>query len=343
MGRAFSYWSTGDGDDTMITLWNAADEVQDLAFTLFFSGGQYKLPLHLEPRATRMFNVSEIIQSRVPDADGNVIPLAVHEGSAVVSGPRGRNEHILVGIESGTYNVRKATCGKYCITCDGIVDYFIEADPFAVAMGGTTQLSFTVQDNAGNQYDATSYSRWSSSNTSMATVSEGLVTAAAVGSFDVSAEDTQDVLSCNGCYYDPPDGCPCKQNHFVGEAPGTVMANVQISKTTVSPTSIGSSGQATITVQIYHDPTTGLSNPSVQCSVATYSTSPSGIMVTYHSTPQTVSLSGASPAIATFTVDSPSAAGTVTIQAALTMPSSGINIVAPAPPANGQTTLTTTD
>ena len=31
-GRALSYWSTGDGDDTMITLWNAADEAQDLAF-----------------------------------------------------------------------------------------------------------------------------------------------------------------------------------------------------------------------------------------------------------------------------------------------------------------------
>jgi|SRR5580704_328799 hypothetical protein len=38
-GKGFSYWSTGNGDDTMVTLWNPADEAQDLVFTLFFSGG----------------------------------------------------------------------------------------------------------------------------------------------------------------------------------------------------------------------------------------------------------------------------------------------------------------
>jgi hypothetical protein len=32
-GRSLSYWSTGNGDDTMITLWNPADEGQDLLFT----------------------------------------------------------------------------------------------------------------------------------------------------------------------------------------------------------------------------------------------------------------------------------------------------------------------
>jgi hypothetical protein len=49
-----SYWSNGNGDDTMVTLWNPADEAQDFTFTLFFSRGHYKYPMHLGPKATRV-------------------------------------------------------------------------------------------------------------------------------------------------------------------------------------------------------------------------------------------------------------------------------------------------
>jgi hypothetical protein len=51
--KNLAYWSAGNGDDTMVTLWNPADEAQDFVFTLFFSGGHYDLPIHLEARATR--------------------------------------------------------------------------------------------------------------------------------------------------------------------------------------------------------------------------------------------------------------------------------------------------
>ena len=34
--KSLSFWSTGKGDDTMITIWNPADEAQDFVFTLFF-------------------------------------------------------------------------------------------------------------------------------------------------------------------------------------------------------------------------------------------------------------------------------------------------------------------
>lgn len=80
--KSLQYWSTASGDDTMFTLWNPADEAQDFIFTLYFKGGHYLYPIHLEPRATRAFNVSEIIQNQAPDAEGNVIPPSVHEGSA---------------------------------------------------------------------------------------------------------------------------------------------------------------------------------------------------------------------------------------------------------------------
>src|SRR5262249_518396 len=52
-GKSMSYWSTANGDDTMVTVWNPADEAQDFVFRLIFSGGHYGLPIHLEARATR--------------------------------------------------------------------------------------------------------------------------------------------------------------------------------------------------------------------------------------------------------------------------------------------------
>jgi hypothetical protein len=69
--KSLSYWSTANGDDTMVTLWNAAVEAQDFRFTLFFTGGQYTLPLHLEGKLTRSFNISGLISSQIPDAQGH--------------------------------------------------------------------------------------------------------------------------------------------------------------------------------------------------------------------------------------------------------------------------------
>ena len=162
VAKSLSYWSTANGDDTMVTLWNPADEAQDLVFTVFFSGGQYGFPVHLGPRATHMFNLSEVIQNQIPDAAGNLIPSTVHEGSAEIFGVHGENEHIVVTMEAGTYNVQKATCNNYCTTCQGAVDSWIAADPFAVAVAGTNQLKFIIQDNKGRQYDYASESSWSS-------------------------------------------------------------------------------------------------------------------------------------------------------------------------------------
>jgi hypothetical protein len=48
--KSLSYWSTANGDDTMVTLWNGADEAQDVSFRITFSGGFYELPIHMNPR-----------------------------------------------------------------------------------------------------------------------------------------------------------------------------------------------------------------------------------------------------------------------------------------------------
>jgi hypothetical protein len=208
--KTISYWSTGNGDDTMVTIWNPADESQDYRYTLFFTGGHYSFLIHLEPRATRVFNISEIIQNQIPDGDGNIIPATVHEGSAKIAGTHADNEEILVALDAGTYNVRKATCSYYCISCDGTVLAFAVVSPFSVPKGGTYQLSFTGQNNNGSQYSASG--TWSSNKTSVATVtsinsgSNGRVTGVSPGTATFTASAFGSVYSSSYCAYDPH--CP---------------------------------------------------------------------------------------------------------------------------------------
>lgn len=161
-GKRLSYWSTANGDDTMVTLWNPADEPQDLIFRLDFQGGQYRFPIHLDARATQMFNISQVVNSQVPDDHGDVIPAGVQAGSAVVMGTQGPVQHILVAVDSSVYNVIKATCGYYCDNCDGVTAYAVAADPWETSVSGTNQLAFTETYTDGSQYNVSSQSNWSS-------------------------------------------------------------------------------------------------------------------------------------------------------------------------------------
>jgi hypothetical protein len=153
VAKGLSYWSTAKGDDTMVTMWNPADEAQDLLLTLFFSGGHYKYPIHVGPKATRSFNMSEIIEAQTPDAEGNIIPAVVHEGSAEIAGAEGATQPILAAIDFGIYNVQKATCYPTCIDCNGVVDDWIDANPFSVAVGGKIQETATAQFHDGTKAD----------------------------------------------------------------------------------------------------------------------------------------------------------------------------------------------
>lgn len=220
--KTISYWSAGNGDDTMVTIWNPADEAQDFSFTLFFTGGHYRLPIHLEARATRTFNISEIIQNQLPDDEGNLIPPNAQEGSAKIAGTHADNEEILVAVDAGTYNVRKATCSYYCISCDGAVSAFIDTTPWAVAKGNTNQLTFMLNENTGGQYYSSG--TWSSSHTTVATVnsSSGLVSGVSPGSATITAyNDYVDIYDSSYCAYDP--FCPA-QGYQSGGGGGTVIS-----------------------------------------------------------------------------------------------------------------------
>jgi hypothetical protein len=242
-GKSLPYWSVKNGDDTMITLWNPADEAQDLVFKLVFSGSHYGLQIHLEPRATRTFNVSEIIQNQVPDAVGNTIPATVREGSAKIVGAHADNENILVAMYSGVYNIRKATCGgQTCYTCDGWTESAIVANPFGVAVSGTNQLKWILTWNTGQQNDYSGVNTTNWNGSSNITVQKGLIHGVTAGSANVNASNNSVPVYTSHVCYNGGDPCP------VGFGGGGSGGGTVLSITNVVPSSFlaGSSGAITI-------------------------------------------------------------------------------------------------
>ena len=243
VGKTLSYWSTANGDDTMITVWNPADEPQELSLTLFYSGGHYSYPIHLEPRATQMFNISEITHLGAPDAQGNIIPAGTYEGSAELDGSGGEAQYVLVNFAAGTYNPSKATCTEYCKTCQGVVSGSVLPNIFNIVIGGTQQLSFYLQNHSGTQINDTLSATWSSSNTQVATVgaSNGVVTGVAGGDVDIWAYDSGAPLYGYYCDYSPIE-CPFATG-MSSDASGTVQIPTSLSlsvgpKTTYNGTSV---------------------------------------------------------------------------------------------------------
>jgi hypothetical protein len=244
--KGLGYWSTKNGDDTMVSLWNPADEAQDFIFTLFFSGGHYDLPVRLGPRTSRMFNISEIVQNQIPDNRGNLIPPGVQEGSSKISGLHDENEHILVAVDAAIYNVRKATCGYICNNCNGMVSDSIAILGFAVAPTHTVQMSLKTTWNTGVQRDLTNLSSWSSSQTSIATVTttgsaRGKVTGVAAGDVTVNGSNLTEPWAGQQCG-SPPPACPPDQG-FQSSGSGSVF---QITNVAPSPLIVGSAGQMAI-------------------------------------------------------------------------------------------------
>ena len=217
--KSLQQWSTVNGDDTMVTVWNPADEAQDFVFTLFFEGGHYLLPLHIQPKETRSFNVSEIIQNQVPDAEGNLVPSTVHQGTAKIAGVSPR-----ISTFWSRSNPESIMCAKPLAhkAVNGAMDTtasMLLSAPFSVGVNGTHQESAMAQYHSGTIYDMTTGSSWSSNNTTVATVGTGLVTgkASRIGNHHrYPIEHTVDAgYICTG-------GNPCPLSTFTNSGEGAV-------------------------------------------------------------------------------------------------------------------------
>ncbi len=182
-----NYWSVANGNDTMLSLFNPTNAAQDILATFYYGdgSGKYTLPVHLEPQASTMIDMATLIAEHQPDADGNVIPPSVQEGSAQFASATGRREWITLVIVGGIYNVANATCGSSCITCCGVSNFGISPNPILCPIGVASQCGSTAVDCNGY---SVSPSSWGSSNTAVMTVnSSGLVTGVSVGSATITA------------------------------------------------------------------------------------------------------------------------------------------------------------
>src|SRR5260370_18007760 len=171
----------------MFSLWNPTGAAQDILVTFYYAdgSGQYKLPVHLGPQASTMIDMAMLITEKKPDANGNVIPSSIQEGSAQFASAKGRTESITLVVAAGIYNVSTATCGGGCINCCGDSGFTVSPNPIFCPIGDSMQCSsYGVDCNGLDVYPFS----WSSSNTAVMTVDgSGNVHGVSAGSAAITA------------------------------------------------------------------------------------------------------------------------------------------------------------
>jgi len=245
IGRISGYWSVANGNDAMFSLWNPTDTPQDIVATVYYGDGSgtYHLPVHLAPQASAMIDVAMLIAEKKPDADGNVIPSSIREGSASFdsgghdsSAPDGK-KRVTTVIAGGLFNTANATCGMLCTYCNGYNNWIILPDLIG-PIGWTATASAHATDSYGNDQTLSGGS-WSSTNSGIMSVgSYGGVQGISAG--QVSIDDfipNVIVFQGNFCVSDSmPDNCP--QANITPSGPGTVQipSFLQVVRTTTDGT-----------------------------------------------------------------------------------------------------------
>ena len=165
-GVSSIYWLTAGGFDTMYTVWNPLAHSQELLLILNYgaAGETWRMPLILEPQASAMIDIGELIRTQQPDQDGNSLPLDLEQGSLLLTSAANTTVDMITAVLSGgIYNPRKATCGQTCEMCNGMTGQEIMPIAIFVAPGGQSQASYSYIWYNGTKYDITNSSSWSSS------------------------------------------------------------------------------------------------------------------------------------------------------------------------------------
>lgn len=223
LSKQSPYWSVKNGNDTMVTLWNPSGSGEDLMVTLRYAGGSgiYHFPVHLAPYATANIDVKELIANQSPDADSNVLPLNLQEGSFVFHNAKDVHGPLSVNVNVGIFNVVKGTCYYGTVECDGYYSYLLISPPtfFLAEGGGPQELTAYGQYSDGTTPEVNA--SWSSNNTSVATASDEYISGIAPGQATITASAT---LPAEGSYYGYNPSCASLQsyNNFTGTATATV-------------------------------------------------------------------------------------------------------------------------
>lgn len=226
LSREIPYWSVANGFDTMLSIWNPTASAQDLAIILYFGdgSGHYRMPLHLSSFASANLDIRQLISTGQPDPEGNGFPRDGAEGSLVIAAASGVTAPITIAANSGVFNVTTATCGSYCICCDGYTAISVTPNPEDCPIGETDQLHATATYDDGSTYDVTTTATWTSSNTAVATVSSsGLLTAYEAGTTTITASDQ---LPAPGSVCAVAPSCANNKRTFQGKVLGDVCSYI---------------------------------------------------------------------------------------------------------------------
>jgi hypothetical protein len=177
--------------------------------------------VHLGAYATANLDIMELITDQSPDANGNKVPAGVQEGSLIFHSAAGMQKPMSLNVNVGLFNVVKGTCTYSEIYCDGYCGVVVDPDSDSVAPLGEVDLGAQ-----GEYYDGTLIdfqASWSTSNSGVATVSNGIVTGVTAGSVTITASVSN--LPVCGYYYGYNPICAELQIYetFTGSASITVV------------------------------------------------------------------------------------------------------------------------
>jgi len=167
--KIISYWTAEGDSSTMISIWNYAAKPQDATLVLYYSGGQYRIPIHLEARQSYNLDMMTLLKSRAPDPDGNLIPPYIESGSAMLVGPGGELDKMTVVLSASGYNVRNATCFPMCINCGGVVDVTVNGVSLGITQTAQASAEVDMADGSQLEYGGD----WTISNSAVASIDGG--------------------------------------------------------------------------------------------------------------------------------------------------------------------------
>ena len=268
IGRTICHWNLQGDNNTMISLWNYTTQPEDLKLTLYYRGGQYQVPIHIEPRADYELDIASLVHSQAPDANGAVIPTSITEGSALLTDAKGEGTRINVASNTAEFNVRNATCGTTCVTCNGVTQASLITQPFALGLYQTMQSSAQMTYNTGSTSQTTS-GTWSSYGSAVTVNQSGLLTGASYGSNNVGVTIAGQPVGA-GYICNPNGACPPPQT-FGPSAPAQTKPDVTLSGPTQLPLS-GSGSNPVITFTANGTPSGGTYSWTASNSDVTLST-----------------------------------------------------------------------
>jgi hypothetical protein len=229
----------------MFTLWNPTGAPQDIVATFYYGdgSGKYALPVHLDPQASTTIDMAMLIAELKPDANGNIIPPSVREGSASFASAKGENTSMTLVIAGGIYNVSTATCGNTCVTCCGNSNFGVSV-PAYCPIGETMACT----SSAVNCWGTTVQPSWSSSNTSIVTIGDsGSMTGHSLGSANIVADFSQGIVYTGQiCTQGTTPPCPTGGPVYTNST--TVTPTVTIDSFSPNPILTGNNASAHITV-----------------------------------------------------------------------------------------------